>query len=181
MAAEAARAIKSTDSYIYGSAAPASAGYAEPEVKPSDSPVLEERVRARERARAEAAAQSAPSVSLFAVFGAVFAGFLMVFVVLAQINYNEVASEAVRYNTQYNDLIEQQRRLEITFESVIDMKEIERYARDVLGMSMPEPNQIAVVYSEPDDKVEILQGSGEESPLHGFGSFISSLFDHFKR
>jgi len=115
------------------------------------------------------------------VFGAIFAGFLMVFVVLAQINYNEIASETVALNAQYTALLEQQRRLEISFESVVDMKEVEQYARDVLGMSRPEADQIAVVYSMPADRVEVLADDSSDDPLREFGSFISSLLEYFKR
>jgi len=102
-------------------------------------------------------------------------------VVLAQISYNEIANETVRLNAQYEALTEQQRRLEITFESVIDMKEVERYARDVLGMSRPETDVVAIVYVAPNDRVEVLGGASEEGTLRGLGAFLSSLLDHFRR
>ena len=179
MAAESARAIRPTDRYIRGSAAPASAGYAEPEPRQIEDPLIGEQTRVSEKTRIDTAVRSVPSVSLFAVFGAVLVGVLMVLVVLAQIDFNKVANDVVGLNNQYDALIEQQRKLEIKFESVIDMKEIERYARDVLGMSKPESDSIAIVYNESVDKVEIFQGSDEVSPLSGFGSFISSLLEHF--
>ena len=179
--AEAARVLEFPDDYIHGSAAPAGAGYTEPLARPVDTPMLDERIRQRERARAEAAMQNAPSISLFAIFGSIFAGVLMMFVVLAQISYNEIASETVRLNSQLSALTEQQKRLEITFESVIDMKEVELYARDVLGMSRPDSDQIAVIHSAPSDRIEILSSGGEENSLRDFGSFISSLMGYLKR
>jgi cell division protein FtsL len=177
--AEAARVLEFPDDYIHGSAAPAGTRYAEPAPRPVETTMQDEWIRQRERARAAAAVKNAPAVSLFAVFGTVFAGFLMVFVVLAQITYNEIAAEAVRLNSQFAALSEQQRRLEITFESVIDMKEVERYARDVLGMSRPDADQVAIVYSVPRDRVEILRGEGDS--LREFGSFISSLLEYLRR
>jgi branched-chain amino acid transport system ATP-binding protein len=46
----------------------------------------------------------------------------MVFVVLAQINYNEAASETVRLNNRLRTLTEQQRRLEIARALATDPK-----------------------------------------------------------
>jgi len=181
MGAEPARVLEFPDDYIYGSAVPADVEYAETAARPLENPMLEERIRQRERARAAAAAQSVPAVSLFAVFGALITGILMVFVILAQINYNEIASETVSLNAQHSALLEQQRRLEISFESVIDMKEIELYARDVLGMSRPEPDQVAIIYSVPEDKVEVFDNGGDSGSLREFGSFLSSLLEYFKR
>jgi len=179
--AEAARELEFPEDYIHGSAAPAGAGYVAQGVRPAQSPMAEELARQRERAREAAAAQYVPRVSLFAVFGSIFASALMVFVVLAQISYNEIASETVRLNAQFAVLTEQQRRLEIGFESVIDIKEIELHARDLLGMSRPGADQIAVVHNVPRDKVEIFTPAGDDDPLRGFGAFLQSLMGYFRR
>jgi len=179
MAAEAARVLDFDDRYYYGSAAPVREEYPEPAPSPREIPNVEERIRQRERAREAAAAANMPGVSLFAIFGSVFVAVLMIFVVLAQISYNEAVGDTARLSAQFLELTEQQRRLEITFESVLDMKEIERYARDVLGMSKPESYQLAVVHSTASDKAEILQAA-ESDALRGFGSFISSLLEYFK-
>jgi cell division protein FtsL len=179
MAAEAARAIGFDSEYYFGSAAPAREVFDSPPPKPAEIPIPQERTLQRQKERAAAAARSVPGVSLFAISGALFAAVLMVFVVLAQISYNEAAAETVRLNTRLQALTEQQRRLEITYENVIDMKEIERYAEDVLGMSKPEADQIAIVKSMPYDKAEVICES-ENGWLDGLGSFISSLTKYFK-
>jgi len=181
MAAEAARTLEYTESYFYGSAAPAREPYAEPAPRPIATPLPQERLRQREDAFDAEAAQKAPAISLFAVFGAVFAGILMIFVMLAQINFNAIAAETVRLNTQLGELMEQERKLSIQFESVIDMKEVERYAKDVLGMSKPDADQVAVIHAVRFDRAEIIDSGGDESALNGFGSFISSLMEYFKR
>ena len=181
MASEAARVLEFSEKYIHGSAAPAGVRYAEPAAEPVVIPAAEELLRQRESAKEAVVVQSRPAISLFAVFGTLFAGVLMVFVVLAQISYNEIASEAVRLNSQMVELTEQRRKLEITFESVIDMKEVERYARDVLGMSRPEGDQVAILYVAPSDRVEVLGGGAEGGALKDFGAFISSLLEYFKR
>ena len=178
MAAEAARVLDFDSDYYFGSAAPAREEYDAPAPQPEEIPISQERTIQRQRARAAAAAQSVPGVSLFAIFGAILTATLMVFVVLAQINYNEAASETVRLNNRLRTLTEQQRRLEIAYESVIDIEEVERYAKDVLGMSKPESDQIAIIHSVPGDRAEVIGGS-DESTLNGLGKFLSSLLEYF--
>jgi hypothetical protein len=46
-------------------------------------------------------------------------------------------------------------------------------------MSKPEADQVAIVYNEQVDKVEILHGGGDNGSSRGFGDFISSLFEYF--
>ena len=179
MAAEAMRKVDYANADFYGSAAPVLEPYTEPAQNPQGAPLPQERPLPRARPR-EKAEQRAPAVSLFAVFGTVFAGILMVFVMLAQINYNEVAGDIIRLNRQMNELKEQERRLEIEFESVIDMKEIERYARDSLGMSKPDMDQVAIIRSMPVDRAEIIPVSRDSDTFGGFTSFISSLLDYFR-
>ena len=179
MAAEAARVIDFENEYYFGSTAPAREIFDVPETIPAEIPIPKERTIQRQRERAAAAAKSASGVSLFAIFGSILAAALMVFVVLAQINYNEAAAETVKLNNQLRTLTEQQRRLEITYESVIDIEEVERYARDVLGMSRPQADQIAILQSAPKDMAEIL-GESNESTLNGLGEFLVSLTEYFR-
>jgi len=177
--AEAARILEYEDAYFYGSAVPKREVYDEPAPEQVEIPALDERVRQRERAKAEEMSRSLPSVSLFAIFGTILVGALMTFMILAQISFNEIAGETTRLNAQMSELTDKQRKLGITFESVIDMKEVERYARDELGMSNPDADQVAVISSIPSDKAEIME-TGEEGMLKGLGSFISSLLEYFK-
>ena len=176
--AEAARVYK-YERYNYGSAAPAREAFPELSPRPGAVPIPNEHTRARERARAAAAAQSAPFVSLFGIFGSIFVAVLMIFVILAQISYIEAAGETVRLNAQLSSLTQQQRVLEISFERVICIQEIEQYAKDVLGMSAPEPDQIAFIRTAPSDRAEVIECT-EENALDGLGAFISSLIDYFR-
>ena len=180
MAAEAARALDFEGRYNYGTAAPAREPFPGYAPQPLDEPFLDERRRQRERQKAAEVARSLPHLSLFAMVGSVAVAFIMVFVILAQISYNEAATETVRLGSQLRALEEQQRVLMIEFESVMDMKEVERYARDVLGMSKSESGQFAVIASTAGDRAEVLSGA-ETGTLRGFGTFLSSLLDYFRR
>ncbi|MCL2227849.1 MAG: cell division protein FtsL [Oscillospiraceae bacterium] len=176
--AEPARALD-YEKYNHGTAAPAKEAFPEEEHRPLESPRAEERARQREKAKAAEALQNMPSVSFFAIAGTVIVSTLMIFVVLAQISYNETAVETARLRSQYVALNEQHRRLEVTFESVIDMAEIERYARDVLGMSRPGVNQTGVIQSVSVDRAEVL-AAPPTNVLRDIGAFFSSLLEHFR-
>jgi len=125
--------------------------------------------------------QSAPSVSLFAIIGFFAVSALMIFVMLAQVNYNEVLRETARLNTHLDILHEQQRVLSITFESVINMDEIERYAKDVLGMSKPEAEQVTLLRTLPEDKIEVIYDEANVDRWREFSGYITFLFDEYIR
>ena len=170
--------------YTYGSAAPTIQAMVDAETRRVEKPapktsVAKERVRQRERIKATAAEKTAPGISIFAIFGALFVSVLMVFVVLAQINYNETAAESVRLSIHLSELSERHRALELSFESAVDIKEVERFARDELGMSRPDAGQIIVISSTPRDTAIVLN-TGEERGVQGFGNFLRSLTEYFR-
>jgi len=136
--------------------------------------------QAKAKAIPAAPAKAAPGISAFAVLGTVFVAILMVFVVLAQINFNETAAESVRLNVLINELSARHRELELSFESAVDIKEVERFARDELGMARPDANQVIIINTSPRDTAMIMN-SGEELGIQGFGSFLRSLTEYFRR
>jgi len=121
-----------------------------------------------------------PGISVFAVIGTLIISVLMVFVVLAQVNYNEAASEAVRLSTQLRELSEKHRTLELAFETSIDIKEIERIARDELGMSRPDAAQIIIVNAVPRDTAMVITEESDDS-TQGFIDFLKSLTNYFRK
>ena len=127
-----------------------------------------------------ASEKPAPGVSVFAILGTLFVSVLMVFVVLAQINFNETAAESVRLNILIGELAERQRLLELSFESAVDIREVERFARDELGMSRPDARQMMVIEAAPRD-IALALDNREDRSLEGFGAFLRSLTDYFRR
>jgi hypothetical protein len=105
----------------------------------------------------------------------------MIFVMLAQVNLNEIIRETARLNAQLEILGEQRRVLSITFESVIDMDDVERYARDVLGMSRPDSDHYSSIRALPPDRVEVFDGTANEDGWREFSSFLTVLFDEYIR
>ena len=175
---------KALSYYNYGTAAPTIQAMVEAETKRMQMPeqnisVAKERIRKQEKIKTAAAEKSTQGISVFAILGALFVAVLMVFVVLAQINYNEAAAESVRLNMLLHELNERHRALELSFESAVDIKEVERFARDELGMSRPDAGQIIIISSAPRDSAIVLN-TGEEHGIQGFGNFLKSLIDYFK-
>ena len=142
-----------------------------PQTKTADT---KDRVRKLEKIKAAADKKTAPGISVFAVLGTLFVAVLMVFVVLAQINFNETAGETARLGVHLNELTERHRSLELMFESAIDIKEVERYARDELGMSRPDTGQIVIINTSPRDNAMVIN-SNEARGVQGFGIFLKSV------
>jgi len=179
---------KTLSRYNYGTAAPTIQAMVEAETRRLHSPmpqtrVAKKRVRRMEERTKRVKAKSPPKqysgISVFAVLGTVFVAVLMVFVVLAQINYNETAAESVRLSLHINELTEKHKALELSFESAVEIKEVERFARDELGMSRPDSGQIIIISSTPRDSA-IITGGGEDRGIQGFGNFLKSLTDYFR-
>ena len=175
---------KTLNYYNYGGAAPTIKAMVDAELMRGEMPdsktsAKKERARRLERIKAVAERKTVPGISVFAVLGTVFVSVLMVFVVLAQINFNETAGETARLSAHLSDLSERHRVLELAFESVIDIKEVERYARDELGMSRPDASQVIVISATPRDTAMVVN-AGQERGIQGFGEFLKSLTNYFR-
>jgi len=173
--AEAARVLD-YEKYNHGSAAPAREYVPGAAPGPVETPLSEERTRQRKKAGTAEQMQNVPGVSLFAIVGTIIVVALMFFVILAQISYAQIAAENARLGAQLSALNEQNRRLEITFESVMDMGEIEAYARNVLGMTRPRAGQSIILTAPEPDRAMVL-APPEQNSIREFGTFISSLLD----
>ena len=170
--------------YNYGTAARSVEAMADEETKRVHAPQVKSsgvkrRAGRLEKVKAVAASKTVPGISVFAVLGALFVSVLMVFVVLAQINFNETAGETARINMQLSELAAKQKTLELAFESTIDIKEVERFARDELGMSRPETDQLVIISATPRDSAMRFNNE-QERGIQGFGTFLRSLTGYFK-
>ncbi|MCL2249765.1 MAG: cell division protein FtsL [Oscillospiraceae bacterium] len=127
-----------------------------------------------------AAKVKAPSgISVIAVIGTLVVCALMILSILAQINHNEVAIETARLSVEVRELAETHRALSLAFESSINIREVERIARDELGMSRPDASQVVTITSRPRDRAFVIHHEYEEDQ-NGFVAFITSLFDYFR-
>jgi len=172
--------------YTYGSAAPTIKTMVDEETRRESvaydrAALAKERIKKAQQLKAATAvvAKTVPGISVFAILGTLFVAVLMVFVVLAQINFNETAIEAVRLSNQLVELSERHKALELTFERAIDIKEVERFARDELGMSRPDAGQVLLINTTPRDIAFYIEHT-EDRGIQGFGTFLRSLTDYFR-
>jgi len=170
--------------YNYGTAAPSLDAMVDAQTKRVQTPSVKSSgakapAGRLEKVKAVAGAKTVPGISVFAVLGTLFVSVLMVFVVLAQINFNETAGETARINMQLSELAAKQKSLELAFESTIDIKEVERFARDELGMSRPENDQLVIISATPSDSA-MRFNNGQERGMQGFGTFLRSLTEYFR-
>ena len=136
----------------------------------------------RTKAQTQAQVRAKPktqSVSVIAVAGTLIVAVLMIFVVLAQIYYNDAVRETVRLNAQLTELSERQRSLELAFVSAIDIREVERFARDELGMTRPDAGDVIFLNSAVRDSAVVVEQT-EENNTESFISFLVSLTDYFR-
>ncbi len=187
MAAKTARVRYASRAAVYGSNAydlsrigDLPLREAAPEKQPAQKPAA--RPESRPASRQAQKAQRYYGVSLFAVAGFAVVAVLMVFVVLAHVRFNEISAETVALQAQMEELTEQERKLQITYEDIFDVNEVESYATNVLGMTKPGQDQIAVISAESQDKAVIVENSGDGSDTNeNMASFLASLVSYFKQ
>jgi len=131
------------------------------------------------RVAPQAKAKAPSGISVIAVIGTLVVCALMILSILAQINHNEVAIETARFSVEVRELAETHRALSLAFESSINIREVERIARDELGMSRPDAAQVITITSRPHDRAFVVYHEYEEDQS-GFIAFITSLFDYFR-
>jgi len=138
-----------------------------------------EREFANGRVRSETKVAKGQRISVLSIAGALIVAVLMVFVVLAQINYLEAGRETVMLNSQLAELTETHRMLELAFVSAIDIREVERVARDELGMSRPDAAQVVLLNSAVADSAVVVDHYAEGN-VQSFISYLISLVDYFR-
>jgi len=132
-----------------------------------------------QRESAAAKVKASSGISVLAVVGTALVVGLMLLVVLAQINHNEIAIETARLSVEVRELAETQRALSIAFESSINIREVERIARDELGMSRPDAAQMITIHTPPRDRAFVIYNEYDYDS-GGFMDFITSLFEYFR-
>ncbi len=95
----------------------------------------------REDAREHAAAHR-PGVPLFAAVGSLCVIVLFVMVLLAQIQLVNVSDHAADMESRITELEAERDKLTVEYETVFNLKTVEEYAVDVLGMQEPDDQQI---------------------------------------
>ena len=81
----------------------------------------------------------------------------------------------VSLERELSELKEENRRLSIRYESLIDLTELEDYAKNELGMKKPDISQIKKIDTETQDKSIILSETAETGKAGKIGDLISII------
>ena len=89
--------------------------------------------------------------------------------------------ELNKQKTEYNELLNENKRLEVAINSGVDLRKVEQIAITKLGMNKPLPSQIVYVNTNANDYGEVLTAdSGEEEQDDTmWGSFVKSFMGMF--
>lgn len=165
--------------YVHESAVPERA----PVRKPLEKPAVRNEPKTIERTAPRPAhrTQKSYGISLFAMTGFVVVAVMIVFVLLAHVKYNEVASETVQLQVKLDELTEQERKLKIAYEDAFDVINVEQYATNVLGMSRLDESQVSTVESTASDKaIVVSQENDDKQVTESMVTFLASLVAYFK-
>lgn len=135
----------------------------------------------REKTRDEAFAdERRQGVSPMAVVGSLAVVVLLVMMLLAQIQLVNVSNAAAALEGQISELKTEQSRLTAEYETVFNLKSVEEYAVDVLGMQEPDESQISYLTNvSPDDKAVIIPKDSTGVLSLGFEDLVASVKAYF--
>ena len=105
---------------------------------------------------------------------------LLVFSLLSRVQLTQLSDQCVALETSLAALQEQEAKLLISYESSLNLPEIESYAINTLGMQKPRSDQIRYISGDVQDRAVVLTGTGEQTNfVNRVGDFISSFLEYF--
>ena len=131
------------------------------------------------RPKRKAAARGRQALSPGAILGGAAAAVLTVFMLMAYIQLTAVSDEVVKLQRRVNTLREEETRLIITYESVVNLTEIEDYAINVLGMQQPRGDQVYYLSGAVPDTAVIVK-SGRDGDKGYFAALLANVAEYFK-
>ena len=139
-----------------------------------------EETRARVRARQKTRAAERQGISRFAVAGYLVTVLALTMVVLAHVELTVVSGEIVQLEQQLSVLQEEHALLQVAYGQTFSQVEIERFAREELGMMEAAWSQIGHAAGRGGDTVEILALETERQGgfLGGLAGFFGSLVEY---
>ncbi|MCD7844366.1 MAG: cell division protein FtsL [Oscillospiraceae bacterium] len=143
------------------------------------------KTKTKEKGRARARERTRPRVSAAAVVGYLCVTVLCVMLMLAQIQLMELSDTAADLESQISELETEKDKLTAEYETTFNLKDVEEYAENVLGMQEPQEDQIyylsgvsagdkAVVVTHEETKLFSL---GLEDLMNSVQAFIDGIFN----
>ena len=155
--------------------------YAEPEKvrRPAAKPQIAQapKVRASERTRASARVQGV-GISFFSALGLFAAAIMCAFVVLSYVQITEINSAKSALREELSTLKTEAEQLRVEYAMTFNLKEIEDYAVNTLGMvRLTDDNEMAVSSVRTDKGVVLSEEAEEPNVLSGLIGYL--LLEYF--
>lgn len=151
----------------------------------ADAPVIERpavKERTRTRVKVRPAARKRSLGKIMTAIGAVVAVGLIVLNLLSYAMLVEISEASSEVEARYTELQEEKAKLLVDYEKTFDMKEIENYAINVMGMMRPGADQTVELDSVRTDKavVHTVQEESDSNFFTDISNFVAALLSYFK-
>ena len=95
-------------------------------------------------------------------------------------NINEQKAELTSIQNQYNEILNENKKLEVNINAQIDLRKVEEIAIAQLGMNRPKKSQTVYVSTQPKDYGEVfIDNSPKNSGGNIFAALVKSLNSFF--
>ena len=119
-------------------------------------------------------------VSIVSLLGAAVALVLLTMMLLAQIRLTDISDTAARLEDQIAELELERDKLTVEYETTFNLKEVEQYAVDVLGMQEPDSQQIFYLTGVASaDKAVVITKDDTDMFSLGVADILSSIKAYF--
>ncbi len=116
-------------------------------------------------------------LSFVTVVGVLIAATLVVLSLLVRSELSETSDRVAVMQERMVQLQEEERRLLIEYEYSLNLVEVERYAREELGMSEPAESQVLYIESGARDSSEVVEPEDVEGD--GIFAMFASFVEYF--
>lgn len=130
--------------------------------------------------QAAVAVRNHQGVSIVSLLGAAVALVLLTMMLLAQIRLTDISDTAAKLEDQIAELELERDKLTVEYETTFNLKEVEQYAVDVLGMQEPDSQQIFYLTGVASaDKAVVITKDDTDMFSLGVADILSSIKAYF--
>ncbi len=134
----------------------------------------------RPEAGAVASVRNHQGLSVVSMLGAVAAVILLTMMLLAQIRLTDISDTAAKLEDQISALELERDKLTVEYETIFNLKDVEEYAVDVLGMQEPDGQQIYYLTGVASaDKAVVITKDDTDMFSLGVADLLSSVKAYF--
>lgn len=114
--------------------------------------------------------------NLFAFICVVYVVSMIALLLIKTANINEQKSALTKIQNEYNEILNENKKIEVSINSQIDLRKVEEIAIAQLGMNKPKQSQTVYVSTVPKDYGEVFADNKEDkSGGNIFASLVKSL------